>query len=427
MKTSFIITTVIVILVVFYGVSQRQNIDKLAQQKALLEHSASSEEPSTNPATLSTRDPKSQTADRPENNQEFDNFVSELFAFAKKMDSPDPGDQENLDQKVATFLQKIMNLEPLESRALLMRLANDRSLNERTRRELGAMTLGGFSAKAPGTALAFVTDLTEDSPILTLLGRRPFQNILLQWVNQDPDQAVDWLMENQGLLGDQANEIKLNLLEAVIPSDLEMAFDLIQKFGFTDKNLAFLRLGSGVSSDNLEMFSESLRSLTPKQREHAVTNMANSPLFQDFEKAAQWLEGKDLSQTEKEAAVSFLYYNAQGASSEKWLGWINQQPLSTSAHRETTERLLSGWTKADYVAAGEWLKKVEDGPKKEISVQVYAETLSPFEPAAAADWATSLPEGQNRSKLLKTIYREMKKSDPTAAASFAEEHQILEQ
>jgi len=57
-------------------------------------------------------------------------------------------------------------------------------------------------------------------------------------------------------------------------------------------------------------------------------------------------------------------------------------------------------------------------------VKTYAETIAPHEPAAAVDWALTLPESSTRKKLLQKIHRSLKEKDPSAAATLAEEQQL---
>ena len=54
----------------------------------------------------------------------------------------------------------------------------------------------------------------------------------------------------------------------------------------------------------------------------------------------------------------------------------------------------------------------------------YAETLAPFEPDSAAQWAMTLPPGKDREETLANIYEKWPKNDESAKKAFAKLHGI---
>lgn len=72
---------------------------------------------------------------------------------------------------------------------------------------------------------------------------------------------------------------------------------------------------------------------------------------------------------------------------------------------------------------GEWLAATFDGPVRTTSIQACARTISQHQPQTAAQWAMTLPPGQDRDKTLKRTYNNWRKDAPEAAA-FAQEHGI---
>ena len=59
----------------------------------------------------------------------------------------------------------------------------------------------------------------------------------------------------------------------------------------------------------------------------------------------------------------------------------------------------------DHRAAGEWLTALQDGPAKPIAVAAFAKTVAPYDPDIAAQWAMTLPPGNQRDGLLKEAER----------------------
>ncbi len=69
---------------------------------------------------------------------------------------------------------------------------------------------------------------------------------------------------------------------------------------------------------------------------------------------------------------------------------------------------------------------MEEGPLKTSATNVYAYTLADHYPETAARWALTLPAGENRDFLLPNIYKPWLKTDPAAAAAFAEQNGIAQ-
>jgi hypothetical protein len=92
---------------------------------------------------------------------------------------------------------------------------------------------------------------------------------------------------------------------------------------------------------------------------------------------------------------------------------------------ERVGNLVSQWTQQDYLAAGQWLTEVPDGPAKTPAVCAYAETVAEYEPQVAAQWALTLPAGEARQRTLLRIYQNWPKADAAAAAAFAKEQGLV--
>jgi hypothetical protein len=86
--------------------------------------------------------------------------------------------------------------------------------------------------------------------------------------------------------------------------------------------------------------------------------------------------------------------------------------------------LIQRWTTEDYQAAGKWLATTPESPAKNTAVSSYAQTIANYEPQTAAQWALTLPPGENRDNTLKRIYSYWPKDDPGGAAAFAKKHSI---
>jgi len=79
--------------------------------------------------------------------------------------------------------------------------------------------------------------------------------------------------------------------------------------------------------------------------------------------------------------------------------------------------MVSGWTQSDFQATGAWLNTTPTGPLKNSAIRSYAETVSRYEPEAAAQWALTLPPGEDRDQTLNRIYKNWPKKDDASKAA----------
>lgn len=82
-------------------------------------------------------------------------------------------------------------------------------------------------------------------------------------------------------------------------------------------------------------------------------------------------------------------------------GWLDYGMLHASA--SNLGSIVGYWAWRDPTTSGEWLRKQEDGPKKEAAVYEYAQAITTVNPDAAREWAETLPDSKNKTRLLNKI------------------------
>lgn len=142
-----------------------------------------------------------------------------------------------------------------------------------------------------------------------------------------------------------------------------------------------------------------------------------------YDRSLAWIKSADLTPKETEQFASSLNYYQTKNDTGKWLDWMASQPLDTGKIDSTTSHLVSQWTVKDYKAAGEWLTTTSPGPVKEAATMAYLQTVAPYDPDTAAQWADTLPAGK-RKQALSQIYNALKDKDPGSAENFASSHGI---
>jgi len=282
-----------------------------------------------------------------------------------------------------------------------------------------------LSSENPEAALAIISE-SHESLNLGQQSEHLLPIILSQYASTDPKGAALWIIENEKILDHDSDEIKNSIVTMVAQNNIASALDLIDTLKIKDSSHTFASLAQTVNTQNHKDFIKALRSqdFTDEQQNAAFASLSFSPFMEDFETASNWLAGPDLSDSEKEKITANLYYHGVRNSASQWLSWISENQISAEAGKQATSRIISGWTQENFVAAGEWIQNQKTGPLKNAAILSYAETLAPQEPAAAADWASVLPQSPERTSLLQVIHRSLKEKDPNAAANFAKEHQL---
>ena len=123
-----------------------------------------------------------------------------------------------------------------------------------------------------------------------------------------------------------------------------------------------------------------------------------------FAAATQWLAGADLTADELKRFASRLPSSAKAAERGQWIDWIGKT-LPPDKASDCIWQNVTGWTKADYQAAGKWLAATPEGPTKITAIRAYAGSVASIEPETAAQWAMTLPPGKDRDETLATIYQ----------------------
>ncbi len=429
MKISLLISAIIIGLAAYFGLEQKEKIQILSSQWEEIKTSAAQKNIPTDPEAAFSSQRIRNNGTRIAQEKAVQDFATELADFAKKMkDAQSEGNSNQLDvQKEAlSFMETLTRMSPAELKSLVKILAADTSLDSDIKDDLMRMSIMMSSAGNPETALTIILESSK-LPELRNKVRRHLPMVMNQYAAEDPDAAAAWLLANEDQLGDEADRIKTQLISSIARNNFDSALSIIQTLGDEEKKNSYRTLGIGIKSGEQEKFLAALASenLSEEERKAALRSLTSSTLIrEDFQAASAWLEGSELSATDKDAIVSGLsYYNVKDSTKE-WLSWLSKEENQTESSDQATRQILGSWTSDNFVAAGEWLQTQDDGPSKITAVTTYAATLAPHEPAAAADWALTLPDNPERTQLLRTIHRSMQEKGLESAAAFAEQHQL---
>ncbi|MGB0744524.1 MAG: hypothetical protein ACPGSB_08355 [Opitutales bacterium] len=111
----------------------------------------------------------------------------------------------------------------------------------------------------------------------------------------------------------------------------------------------------------------------------------------------------------------FIHARAESdpAGTAKWLQSLPPgDPLYQTKH---AQNILSIWTKTDSIAASAWLSEQPLGAERDAAIVGFAETIQKFEPEAAATWANTISNPEQRVEQLTNSIRTWANSEPQAA------------
>lgn len=315
-------------------------------------------------------------------------------------------------------------------------LAND-ELSTEMRGNLVSMVAYYMSEKNPAGALA----LLMDSRGKVELPADQFSNMLgaaLEKLgHRDPERALEWMRRNErehpGLL-DQGN--RAGAIGGIAMSDPALAFSALREFDLAQNPIVME--GIGLSAGNATERSAVLASLrayaasigSEEDRQIAVNGamkgMGSCLVRGSFESASRWLEAAKLDQEEAAGLAGGIDASLAKGDTGKWIDWMARSQVPVDQLRSKADELMKFWAQEDYRAAGTWLESVTDGPTRDAAVKAYAGAVAPTDPGVAAQWALTLPEGAERTELIRNIHAEWKKQDETAAGRFARDSGIGE-
>jgi hypothetical protein len=358
---------------------------------------------------------------------EFIAFAKEMEATQKKGEQPD----EAMQERILTFMDRMMSLDSSQIKILIAEVRAATDLKDETRQGLIGFSIMTLASDHPQAALALFTessDLMEEG----FMGQHVISSSLSKWASDDPVAALAWVRENSKKFPDLiTDDAKRGLITGAANQDLKLAFSLIGELDFKESNHGVSNIMRSARTPEersaaLAAFRE-YRDTLPDEKtrteieRQAIGNLAQGIAKEGFETAQEWLTENQLSATELEAFASHLTYNTKSEETGQWLEWMGE---SLPAEKSATpiKNTVRQWTDQDFKAAGEWLASAPAGPGKNSAVQSYAETIARYEPEVAAQWALTLPPGDECQSTLRSIYHNWPKDDETAKNAFAEKH-----
>lgn len=342
-------------------------------------------------------------------------FAVRLAAFALKMEAAEKSgtpQDEGFQQEIFGLLDEMQRLDPAELKVLIGELRANGELTAEMRRNIVGFAISMLANDHPASALAIFTESAD------LFGDKGGGNHVLggalsKWASQDPEAALEWVRQNSAAHPDLVTEeTKRELIGGAAKQDPRLAFKLIGELGLDDTGSAGQEIAKSASTPaERDAIVSALRDHlaaavdqddAAELRSPTLQALAEGAMKDGFEGATAWIDGAGLDVNGLATITNGIAYWRTGDDTGKWIEWMAGNPLNGAWESKAGE-LMDQWTRSDYKAAGLWLSQAADGPAKQVAVASYAKTVAPYDPAAAVQWANTLPAGKGRDELLKAI------------------------
>ena len=436
MKLPVILTLVILAAGSFWGVHETRKLNTLREKHRLVLKEAAALGVSADVSkpfvpTKATKRPREDTAPK------VRDFTERLVAFAmemKEMQTNGKKPDEATRKRMMEMMDDMFSLNGEELKLLIASLKDRKDMDDEMRNGIISFSIMMLAQQHPEAALALFTessDMLGDNP----MSKHALSSALSQWAKDQPLEALKWIKANTEKHPDLVtDDTKAAVIAGAARNDFSLALQLIGELKVSvEKSGVMHQICQAATTP--EQQSELLKALrkqaeitTDKKAGEKLLSQGLGSLFSQvaqtgYDKSMAWLESANLSAAETEEMADGLYYHQIKADTGKWLDWLTSQTIDAKKSENTTRNLVRQWTDQDYKAAGEWLAQAPAGPVKETATQSYLETIAPYEPEVAAQWAKTLPAGKQQDAL-KDIYQTLKEKDKAAADDFAARHGV---
>lgn len=355
-------------------------------------------------------------------------FVTEMEALEKKGGSPD----EAMQQKINEFKDQMKALNPAQLKSLIAEVRANKDLTDQSREGIIGLAIMTLANDDPQAALAL---FTESSDRLKKEGaiKAAMSTALAKWAKDDPSAALGWVRANSTKFPDLVDDnTKSGIIAGAAENDPKLAFQLIAQLGLKDAEQAIRNIvNAPKNSEERTATLTALRAylatlpageMRDNASKNALRTLAQDAVGDGFEAGSKWIAsaGPDLEWLVESSGLFSRFYREE---SGQWIEWIGVN-LSVEKSKYGISKMVRNWTENDYEAAGKWLAATPAGPTKTIAIRSYAETVASYEPETAAQWAMTLPPGQDREETLQNIYQKWPANDEAAKEAFKKLHGI---
>ncbi|MEP4078088.1 hypothetical protein [Haloferula sp.] len=435
MKVSILISVLILAIAGMFGWQGMKQLDRVKSEHGKVVREAAALGISAGDEIGSGGGRKPLVRERKDRELAARNLAEEVIAFAKRMKEAEDngeGPGEELEKETMAMMKRFLDLDAHQLKSLIGVLRESSEIDDEMRNGIVGFSIMMLANESPEAALTLYTE-TSDMLEMDGMDEHVVTSALSQWAEKDAFGALDWIRENGEKNPDLVtDEVKAGVIAGAARQDPTLALGLIDELDVDADHGA--ATGIAQSARTPEERTSLMKTLRVhegqsgkeghKLKRSILSSMGSQLASEGFERSSEWIENAEMSVEETTAIFSGISYHQTKEDTGKWISWASENVEEKGDLNNKVKYMMANWTRNDFEAAGTWLNDAEEGPAKETAMVSYAETVAPYEPESAAEWALILPEGKERTKLLKQVHREWKKKDEAAAAAFAAEQGI---
>jgi hypothetical protein len=374
--------------------------------------------------------------ERTDSSKKVKDFANAWVASAKEIaEIQENGSQPDaiMRQRSLEFMSDMLSLRGMELKLLIAELKSRTDINDETRKKMIGDVILTLAEQHPETALAMFAESFELLDGESSLIGMELGTALGKLAEDKPLAALEWT-KKKSLLYSMTDDVKRFVISGAARNNIDLAFQVAGelKMDPSDSSLLQYILSSSTTPEKRAEALAAVRKLAATINDNQkADDLMETGLFELFStisgdgyaKTMEWITASHLSPQETTKLAGYLAYYQIQQDTGKWIEWITSQKLEPQRLEDSTDKLIREWTKNDYKAAGEWLAQSPAGPVKETATLSYLETIAPYDPETAVQWADTLPEAK-KADVLKRIHNQLKKKDADAAKDFAQRHGI---
>ncbi|MES2439881.1 MAG: hypothetical protein V4584_12465 [Verrucomicrobiota bacterium] len=365
---------------------------------------------------------------------DFIAYSMEMKSSGKNPSSPDKATRHRMIEQ----MDEVMSLDSDQLKVVIEEIRTAPGIDKPVRLDMLSFLLGQLVKNHPRDTLQLLTP-----EMLKLLGH---SNGLVEnhisaaiggWAREDPAAALAWYRENHRTLSaDAADSARSALISGTAATDLRLALQLTGEFG-KDPAATVPSLIGRDGQTPLEKRA-SLGALREWLTTVADDGLRNQVMYDSlcrlvlgsgdgsagFDSVTRWVVDAELTEAEmaiftRRDLLDFSYY-VNPEETGKWIEWLAEN----FPENLVSDQILNICGRWKTVSADKWFANTAAGPVKTKAILAWAETRSRYEPELAAQWAMTLPIGEDREKALGKIYQNLPAEDPERKEAFAKEHGI---
>ena len=255
------------------------------------------------------------------------------------------------------------------------------------------------------------------------------------WAKQDSTSAVAWIRGNHVIFPGLVNGYGISdkMLSTVATKDPTLAFQLIGELGIEVPihSVSFMTMAAESNESRtaiLAVLRRYVAAMPPGEERDETLNAGvegtiKGAMQQSFEAGTEWMNHVGITPEQFASVFDQLAENGEGfmGGNQRWVDWLIQR-LPQERRAERVSKLVTSWAKQDYKSAGDWIGGQADEVVKNAGIGAYSHAVAAYEPAVAAQWAMTLPPGENREKALQGVYENWLKTDPGGKEAFGKRH-----